>query len=205
MQINPNSNYKYQTPNFKAISLVQIPRKAFKNPENIKECSQIFGDKARQISGEKVKGAFGALLAMFFPSLIKSITILENFSHSYAKLGLQSNNIDYPLSWFKMNSGLEIPEAKDENYHSFFVYTKKDKKNVMKATIETARKIKDYLKEGTSKYSGSNSPLLSTYATAKMGIDTDKIIAELTKDTPIKTFQIGSVDQLPQIAKELDF
>lgn len=205
MQINPNSNYQYQTPNFKAISLVQIPRKAFKNPENIKECSQFFGDKVKQISGEKVKGAVGALLALFFPRLVKSMTILENFSHSYAKIGLETNNINYPLSWFRMNSGLDIPEAKDENYHSFLVYTKNDKKNVMRATIEIAKKLKSYIQEGISKYSGHNTPLASLYATAKMGIDTDKIIAELTKDVPVKTFQINSVEELDKIVKELDF
>lgn len=40
MKIQSTPNYNAKTPNFKAVSIVQIPRKAFKNPENYKNFCQ---------------------------------------------------------------------------------------------------------------------------------------------------------------------
>lgn len=120
------TSHNYNNTNFKAKSLVQIPRKVFANPENIAECSLVFSEKVRQISGEKTRGIFGALLAMLFPRLVKSVNVLESFSHGYVQEAMVSNNITYPITWFKQNTGLDIPtETLDENLHSFYVYTKK--------------------------------------------------------------------------------
>lgn len=49
MQISPiqqNQNYKKsinKQPNFKGTYIVQIPHKAFSNPNNIQECNKIVG------------------------------------------------------------------------------------------------------------------------------------------------------------------
>lgn len=203
MQINTNHNYN--NTNFKAKSLVQIPRKVFANPENFTECSRVFSEKIRQISGEKTRGAFGALLAMLFPRLVKTVNVLESFSHGYVKEAMESNNITYPITWFKQNTGLDIPtETLDENLHSFYVYTKNDKSNALKAVMETMKNVKLYAIEGNNKYDG-NKALASAYAVAKMGVETDRLLNEYTKETPLKTFRLESIDELDKIAKELDF
>ena len=203
MQIN--TNYNYNNTNFKAKSLVQIPRKTFSNPENIAECSRVFSEKVRQISGEKTRGALGALLAMIFPRLVKTVNVLESFSHGYVKEAMESNNITYPITWFKQNTGLDIPtETLDENLHSFYVYTKNDKSNALKAVMETMKNVKLYAIEGNNKYDG-NKALASAYTVAKMGVETDRLLNEYTKDTPLKTFRLESIDELDKITKELDF
>lgn len=51
MQVSNNccvSNYANQNqlqPNFKGTYIVQIPHKAFSNPENIKKCSELVGEQ----------------------------------------------------------------------------------------------------------------------------------------------------------------
>ena len=50
MQISNNyyvSSYanQNQQPNFKGAYIIQIPHKAFSNPENIKECSKLVGEQ----------------------------------------------------------------------------------------------------------------------------------------------------------------
>jgi hypothetical protein len=209
MQINANCNYN--NTNFKAKSLVQIPRKVFSNPENIAECSRVFSEKVRQISGEKVKGALGALLAMFFPKLVKSLTVLEGFSHGYTKEAMESNNIAYTLDWFKQNTGLDIPtKPLNEDLHSFYVYTKKDKGKALKSVKEAIKNTKLYITEGINKYTDDktldyDAALVSAYTIAKMGVETDRLLNEYTKETPLKTFRLESVEELDKIAKELDF
>jgi len=203
MQINTNHNYNKT--NFKAKSLVQIPRKAFTNPENFAECSRVFSEKVRQISGEKTRNVFGALLATLFPRLVKSVNVLESFSHGYVKEAMESNNIKYPITWFKQNTGLDIPtETLDENLHSFYVYTKNDKRNALKAIMEALKNAKSYVIEGKSRYSG-NEALASAYVLAKLGVETDRLLNESTKDTPLRTFRLESIDELDKIAQELDF
>lgn len=205
------TSHNYNNTNFKAKSLVQIPRKVFANPENIAECSHVFSEKVRQISGEKTRGIFGALLAMLFPRLVKSVNVLESFSHGYVQEAMVSNNITYPITWFKQNTGLDIPtETLDENLHSFYVYTKNDKSNALKAVKEAIKNTKLYITEGVNKYTDDktldyDATLVSAYTIAKMGVETDRLLNEYTKDTPLKTFRLESIDELDKITKELDF
>ena len=133
------------------------------------------------------------------------MNVLESFSHSYVKEAMKSNNIKYPITWFKQNTGLDIPtETLDENLHSFYVYTKNDKKNALKAIMEALKNAKSYVIEGQSRYSRDEA-LAPAYALAKLGVEIDRLLNESTKDTPLRTFRLESIDELDKIAQELDF
>ena len=87
------------------------------------------------------------------PRLVKTVNVLESFSHGYVQEATVSNNITYPITWFKQNTGLDIPtETLDENLHSFYVYTKNDKSNALKAVKEAIKNTKLYITEGVNKY-----------------------------------------------------
>ena len=97
MQIQSNPNYDAKSPNFKAVSIVQIPRKAFKNPENYKECSRIFADKLDTLVGDRLTGRLGAILAFFTTKPHKTASFLENSALLSAKAAMDRNNIKYSV------------------------------------------------------------------------------------------------------------
>lgn len=76
-------------PNFKGVTLVQIPRQAFKNPENYYECSKLFGKLLDNAVGDNLLGMLGSLVSVFMPKAFKTLSILENTSYGFAKIAMQ--------------------------------------------------------------------------------------------------------------------
>ena len=142
-------------------------------------------------------------MAFISTKFVKNITILESFSLSGAREALNDNNINYSLSWFKQNTGLEIPDAHDNEYHSFYIYTKEDKSKILAAIKTSAKNLMTYAREAISKY--ADSKMQNAYAATKMAIEIDKLAKESMTGAPIKKFKIENLDELKSIAKELDF
>lgn len=201
MQINSIS--KHNNTNFKAINLVQIPRKAFENPENYKECSRIFSKNVDRISKEFFGAKLSVLLAFISTKFVKNLTVLESFSLSGAREALNDNKINYSLSWLKQNTGLEIPDALDNEYHSFYIYTKEDKSKMMDAIKTSAKNLMTYAREAISKY--DDPKMQNAYTAIKMAIEIDSLANTAMAGTSIKKFKIENLDELKSISKELDF
>ena len=203
MKIQSTPNYNAKTPNFKAVSIVQIPRKAFKNPENYKECSKIFANKLDKLVGDRLTGRLGAILALFTTKPHKTASFLENTALLNAKAVLDKNNIKYSVNWLEQNTGLAIPKALDENFHSFYVYTKDDIGKVMSAVKQATKNLWSNMKEARMKYP-QDSKMTHVYASTKYGVQAEALRQEIFKDTPVQKFKIEKLDELENIVKDLD-
>ena len=203
MKIQSTPNYNAKTPNFKAVSIVQIPRKAFKNPENYKECSKIFANKLDKLVGDRLTGRLGAILALFTTKPHKTAIFLENTALLNAKAVLDKNNIKYSVNWLEQNTGLAIPKALDENFHSFYVYTKDDIGKVMSAVKQATKNLWSNMKEARMKYP-QDSKMTHVYASTKYGVQAEALRQEIFKDTPVQKFKIENLDELENIVKDLD-
>ena len=125
-----NSNY----PNFKGTYIVQIPHKAFANPENIKECSKLVGDQmSKLMRPNKFLQKCNKLLNMFNSQVF---CYPERFSYMFSKTGMDVNNMNNSIKWLRENTGLPVADVLRKNFHSFFIYTNKDADNVLKDSCE---------------------------------------------------------------------
>ena len=116
MQISPiqqNQNYKKsinKPPNFKGTYIVQIPHKAFSNPNNIQECTKVVG---KQIC--KFRSKFDNFMNIFKQNLF---CYPEKFSYMFSKKGMESGNLSNSIQWLRTNTGLPIADVLKENYQN---------------------------------------------------------------------------------------
>ena len=203
MQIQSTPNYNAKSPNFKAVSIVQIPRKAFKNPENYKECRKIFANKLDKLVGDRLTGRLGAILALFTTKPHKTANLLENYALLNARVAMDINNMKYSINWLEQNTGLAIPKALDENFHSFYVYTKDDIGKVMSTVKQATKNLWSNTKEAITKYP-KDKRMTNIYAATKIGVQAEALRQEIFKDTPVQKFKIENLDELKNIVKDLD-
>jgi hypothetical protein len=205
MNVAPISNSNLSVPNFKAVNIVQVPKKVFKDPENLKECSNTFKLALAKETGDKVnRGLFGILLSKILNKKNKTTHILERSSYYASKTMMEENNVPYSLYWLSQNTGLPIKGALDKNYHSFFVFTQDDKKGVLKSTRGAMKHILKTVREGNQLYP-NDTDMQGVYTAAKIGVVLDKSLAEKTSiDNPSHTFRLKSLDDIKNIVKKLD-
>lgn len=115
-----NTNYA-QKQKFTGVHLVQVAKEAFKNPNDIKDCSDTFGTILGMLKGPNLK---------FFLEQPNYLAIINE---------LKQRNTT--LSWLKQNAGIDVPEPIFNNYHSFWVFTKEHMKQADKATNFISRTI----------------------------------------------------------------
>lgn len=195
---------KKQSPNFKSVSIVQVSKKAFANPENFKACSKSFGKALDSATGDKLTGVFGSLIALFITAKpCKTGFHLESPSYISAKKLMNKYGINYSLSWLKLNTGLPIKDAMDKDCHSFYVFTKEHKSHYVGALHGTMKTMLSNVKEAVSKYS-SDKNMATIYAELKTNIAIDKAIDEMAAEAPVKKFKLDSLDEIKNIVKDLD-
>ena len=187
--INKNST------NFKAINLVQVPKKAFAAPENMLACKEEFKLVLNNMKKEEPTGIIQKLKKLLFAKSDKGIYCLfENPSYYFTKFIMELQNINYSLGWFKNNSGLPIKENLDDNYHSFYIFTGKDKSKAKKAMKTSLWQIHKIQKKAVQKYP-NDELLANVYTFAGYGIDKDKKIDKLIKNNPIETIKVDNLDE----------
>lgn len=130
MKVNfcPCANQKPQ--NFKGIYLVQIPQKAFLNPQNEEKCLKTVRDillyslrvNQSKVSGNKI------------PYIPNSNIVFQHqtFSHALLNAGLKKNEFSPSVQWVRDNTEIPVTSSIKENYHSFFIYTKHNAVDVLK-------------------------------------------------------------------------
>ncbi len=205
MQINNilNINNKNNL-NFRSVSLVQIPRKAFANPENIKECSKYFGKALDKATKDKLSGTLGSIIAFLFSSKHqKTAYMLENTSYYMAKNAMLNNGYDYSIFWLAQNTDLPVKDVIDKDYHSFYVFTKEHKAGFINAYKSVFKDLFDFSKEGLRKYS-TDSKMAAIYTQVKTGVKIDKNIASMLGDEQVKVFKLNNVNQVKDIVKDLN-
>ena len=190
-------------PNFKGINIVQIPRKAFKHPENYKECSKLFGKILDRASREKLRGKLGSIIAVFVPKASKTVSVLETPSYAHAKTAMRKTGNNYSIAWLRQNTGLPVKDSMDNNYHSFYVLTKEHKAGYMDIFKQGLKNLMHFATEGVLKYP-ENKKMSSLYAQTKFGVEADKAFDKLVAETQVKEFKLQNLDEIKNIVKDLD-
>ena len=201
MQISPISNSV--NTNFKAVNIVQVPKRAFSNPENLKTCEKEFSKVIAKATGDKLNGIIGAIVALFTAKPHKIAIILEKPTYNVAKRAMQNKNINYSLSWLKQNTGIPIEGPLQDGVHSFYVFTKEDKQSFRDAIIKPLKNILAYTKEGMKKHPSDNK-LANVYAQVKIGKATEDGFNQVIGDRNIPRIKIETLEDLPKIVKDLD-
>ncbi len=195
MQISPiqqNQNYKKSVknqPNFKGTYIVQIPHKAFTNPNNIQECTKLV---SKQIC--KFRSKLDNFLNIFKQNLF---CYPEKFSYMFSKKGMESCKLNNSVQWLRSNTGLPIADALRENYHSFFIYTKDDAGNVLKQITSACKNTR--APEFLEKYSDPH--MIATARTAKIGVEIDKAMESQYKNAIV--YEVENLADLKEVAKNI--
>ena len=184
-----------QNPNFKQVTCVQIPKKAFINPENVRECSDMFPKRLDATVGVNRSVLSG------MTNQIKTAYIPESMSYFAAKIAMQERGFNYSIGWAAQNTGLSIKKPINENYYSFYVFTK-EHLDILKNAMLKAMNIKNYINEGKSKYPNDND-MAVIYATTKCGVETDKILDSQNAYNPTETIKLNSLDELDSVKDKL--
>lgn len=122
-------------------------------------------------------------------------------SYCIAKSIMSEEGLNYSIEWVAQNTGLPIKKTLNENYHSFFVFTK-EHMEILKTALLKVMNIKEYTEEGKRKY--PNDPNMSLlYATAKYGVEADKILDSKNSYKPTETIKLNSIDELDSIVDKL--
>lgn len=201
MQISPTSNSV--NTNFKAVNIVQVPKKAFSNPENLKTCEKEFSKVIDYATGDRMSGIWGTIVALFSTKPHKTVTILEKPTYNVAKRVMQNKNINYSLSWLSQNMGIPIEGPLQDGVHSFYVFTKEDKQGFMDAITKPLKNVLAYTKEGMKKHPSDNK-LANVYAQVKMGKATEDGFNQVIGDRNVAKIKIETLEDLPNIIKDLD-
>lgn len=186
-----DSNY----PNFKGTYIVQIPHKAFANPENIKECSRLVGAQmSKLMRPNKFLQKCNKLLNMFHSKLF---CYPERFSYMFSKTGMYVNNMNNSIKWLRDNTGLPVADVIRENFHSFFIYTDKDAHKVLEEIPSACKNTR--ATEFFKKY--TDPKMIAVAMNAKIGVTLDKAL-EKQYNSAI-TYKIENLSELGEIAQKI--
>lgn len=114
------SNINNNQPAFKQLSIVQIPRKAFRCPNNysasLREFTSFLNTNAMQ---KPVKRNFWGRI----PKVDKKYDLfLEQPGYTFIRDELKQAG-NYSLEWLNLHTGIETPKPMREDYHSFVVFS----------------------------------------------------------------------------------
>ena len=176
-------------PNFKGTYIVQIPHKAFLNPNNIQECTELMG---KQIC--KFRPKLENFLNIFKQNLF---CYPERFSYMFSKKAMESGKLNNSVHWLRSNTGLPIADVLRENYHSFFIYTKDDASNVLKQITSACKNTRtpEFLK----KYSDPH--MIATARTAKIGVELDKAMESQYKNAIV--YEVESLSDVKEVVLKI--
>ena len=193
MYINPINNC--QT-NFGKVTLVQIPKKEFANPENLSECSDIFTKKLDVLTKDNHYGLSGII------SKHKTANLLESMSYIMTKVVMSRLGSNYSIEWAAQNVGLTIKKPVDENYHSFFIFTK-EHLDIFKKALKDIKNLNKYSQEAQNKYPEEKGKI-ALYTFAKYGVEVDKILDLNGTNPPSETIKLNNLDELDSVVDKLD-
>lgn len=201
MKISPiNQN---RQPSFKQISIVQISKKAFKNPDKVLECHETFSDALAKIAiKEPEKVDLLTKLGLKMPPM-KFMSTVEYPSHTMGR----SLTIQYPysLNWFRQNSGYNFKNPMNPEAHSFIVFTKKDQSDMMKfASRKTTGKLMQEAKAEINQREQKGEIISEFALTGLFAKKLDDMMSGILEKKEVKNFQIDSLDKLEELAEKLD-
>ncbi|MBR2430248.1 hypothetical protein IKB17_02140 [bacterium] len=200
------NNYNNYSPNFKQVNLVKIKKSAFANPNNLHECQFRLDSVLKSFSKSKIGNKLLQILTFIGLGNLatKFVSILENPGFINIQEVLEKQKFCASIDWLRLNTQTEIPDVIDPNAHSFYVLTGKDKNDYMaELNMKNLFKIIDEVREISAEKTFSDQDIAECFAVAKTCNLFNNRFNESIKDKPVKTFELESLEQLNEIAKDL--
>lgn len=193
MRITPNQNNNHTS--FGHVYLFQLPKNAFKNPDDLLAVGNTFEKAVKQITGENPK------------EFDKTVTILEQPGYPLVvaelkKMGKSS------LSLLGQSVGIPIRKSLMEDFHSFYVYTKEhkdvvcqlvDKQHIIELVADLLKKFST-LRDNSIE---SKNPI--TWATVKINDILSRQIEKVTAGVPVQKFVINNSLELRKALQKMDY
>lgn len=179
---------------FSGYSIIRIPKKAFKQPENYIQADRVFEkifDKSIKEPG-KISKSLGAKP--------KYIYFLEQPNYPDLMTELQKSG-NYSQEWLNLHTGFETKPPQKEGFHSFIVLTKEDMSvyDLFKnCADEMISNISVIVKEIYAK--GRRFDRLTKEALLNSNMQD---VFEKSIKTAPEIYELETLDELPGIAKKL--
>ncbi|MFA7657848.1 MAG: hypothetical protein WCY19_00270 [Candidatus Gastranaerophilaceae bacterium] len=206
MNVTPVQNNNQAS--FGSVNLVQVSRKAFKNPEDLVAVSKQFNNATIKVTNE-VNSKLGTVLSLcgLGKKFNKTVVYLEQ--PGYANIAEELKKIGgYSTSWLSRNTGIPIAEPLSQSHHSFTVLTKEQKdgashllfaKNIFALT-------KKVINEGLQKVSsGEKSKVEGTWAAARLNQLLSEQLNPILEGQPVHKFVIDDLSQLPKVFEQIEY
>ena len=211
MKITQQNNFnRQQRQNFTGVNLIQISKKAFQTPNDAYITAMDFSREVNKITKEwpdSVTKLFGKLGLEKF--VTKTISCLEQ--PLYVNLVDHAKRNGAGVSWLAFRTQIPIKPPLSEDYHSFYLYTKKHKNQV--ADIINPNHYKRY--SGSAIQQGLKlmeaNPDRKSVIESPLWIETklnDIFVNEFDKvaqGEPLQQFKIENFSELPNVFKQIAY
>lgn len=209
MQIN-NLYQNQSKPNFKQINRVKISKEILPKNFPTEKVELYMSGIFDLLAGEKkgpIKQSFLSLMGLK-DKAFKYVAFLEFPGYSLILEKLKETGNSY--NWFKQNSGIDFPNPIDDNFYTFLLLTKKDKKEFYEAL--SYKKIQNFieiLKKDTAQKLEQDQYIPDTFATSYAINWLKNIVDKIIGDKKIIDCTINVDDitfkTIPALRKKLDF
>lgn len=206
MNITPVQNNNQKS--FGSVNLVQVSKKAFRNPEDLFAVNKQFTNATNKLTGE-VNYKLGTVLNLFGlgKKSNKTVTYLEQPGYAVIARELKKSG-GCSTSWLSQNTGIPIAEPLSPSHHSFTVLTKeqKDGASPLFSAKNMFALMKKVINEGFQKLkSGEKSTIESTWTSARINQILIERIKPITDGQPVHKFVIDDLSQLPKVFEQIEY
>lgn len=207
MNITPVQNNNQTS--FGSVNLVQVSKKAFRNPDDLKLAYKEF-NKAVNKTTREVNDVIGTIFNLIGKGqkTNKTVTYLEESPAYFGIVEQLKKSGGYSTSWLSQNTGIPIAEPLSPNHHSFTILTKeqKDEASPLFSSKNIFSLMKKIINEGIQKVkSGEKSTIESTWTSAKMNQILAEQIKPVTEGQSVHKFVIDDLSQLPKVFEQIEY
>lgn len=212
MRITSQANFTQpkNQPAFKSINLIQVSKKAFENSDDLRAVNDSFSKATSKVTG-KINNKFTDFLVSLGlgSKLIKTIGFLEQPRYIEIMEELKKLGGGLSLNWLSQNTKTPIKEPLSKDFHSFYIYTKRNKDKVLVAnSVSSQENLATINSLAFAKYMVNKSNSNCNDLTKKLVEENRLILGIIDTDLhyePVHKFVINDLSELPDIFKKIDY
>lgn len=192
-------------PHFTSINQIMIAKKAFNKPEDLIAVEKTFKDELITIIGKpkapKALRIIKGLLGMKTGTKAKSFLEQPDYVNIYKKLNKPGMG---GFDWISQRLGIPIDKPVNENYHTFFVYTNKEKDAIMKSFSGV---MKEYLKKTRQLRNDKTISTNDSNLWIKVQINQmlNNVLKPIMEKSPPIITKVENLSELPAVLKNIDY
>lgn len=208
MRITLQSNFTQQNnqPNFKQKYLIQIPKSAFPNPDDLSGVCQTMDEAVFAITKDKDTKVRDFLTKLGLGSkLHKTVGFLEYPAYVPIKEELQK--MGRSRNWLSKETGVQLKGPQSQTHHSFYVYTKQEKDHLLNSVLSVWGEMGIHLqliKKTVQEHRIEDTPSLAESMARVNQLMVEKL-QKITNGKPAKKFVIDDLSQLPKVFEKIDY